>query len=133
MNSAALPTTLDPPFLAPLEAVIELPTPPTVNSVRRQHGPGSRVRDRWFAQADMAVLAAGGLRKLTRMPARCEVTVILDESARIDLDGCTKYLIDWARRLNLIVNDDKRYVRRVVLEWGEVGRDRCRLILRSIA
>jgi Holliday junction resolvase RusA-like endonuclease len=128
-----LPSTLDAPFLMPLECMIELPTPPTVNSVRRQHGPGSRVRDKWFVQADMAVMAAGGIRKLTKMPARCEVTIVVDESARIDLDGVTKYLIDWARRLGLIVNDDKRFVRRVVLEWGPVGKGRCRLILRSVA
>lgn len=129
-EAAAL--AVDRPFAPPLECAIELPAPPTVNTVRRQHGPGSRERDRWFAQADMAVLAAGGLRKLSKMPRKCEVTIILDESVRIDLDGAPKYVIDWARRIGLIVNDDKRYVRRVVLEWGPVGRGRCRLILRSV-
>lgn len=129
---AAQPSFIDPPFLAPIECVIELPVPPTVNSVRRRHGMGSRRRDAWFAQADVAIMAGGGLRKFAKMPAACEVLITVDEKARIDLDGVTKYLIDWARRVGLIVDDDKRYVRRVTLEWGDVPKG-CRLLLRSIA
>lgn len=123
---------IDRPFAPPLECVLDLPVPPTVNVVRRAYGRGSKVLQAWQHQADMAVLAAGGLRKLTKLPDKYEVILTLDESARIDLDAASKYTIDFARRLGIVQNDDKRFLRRVTIEWG-AAEGRCRLLLRSVA
>src|SRR5215469_16582151 len=122
---------IDRPFSPPLETVLDLPVPPTVNRVRRAHGRGSKLLQEWKRQAGMAVMAAGGLRKFTKMPDRFEVILVLDESAPIDLYACAKYTIDFARDLGLIQNDDKRFLRRVTIEWG-AAEGRCRLVLRSM-
>jgi hypothetical protein len=122
---------IDRPFAPALETVLDLPIPPTVNRVRRAHGRGSKLLQTWQKQADMAVMAAGGLRKLTKMPSRYEVILTLDEGARIDLDAASKYTIDYARRLGLVQNDDKRFLRKVTIEWGAAS-GRCRMTLRSV-
>jgi hypothetical protein len=43
-----------------------------------------------------------------------------------------KAAIDYLRRVGLIHNDDKRYLRRLVVEWGDAPEG-CRLILRGAA
>ena len=130
---SAVPSFIDPPFLAPLECVVDLPPPPSVNVLRRMNGAGVRKLTKWKAQADMAVFAAGGLRRFTKMPGRFEATIILDETQnRIDLDNSCKCLLDHAKRLGLILDDGPRYMRRVTIEWGDAPHG-ARLVLRSIA
>jgi Holliday junction resolvase RusA-like endonuclease len=131
--SVAAPDFTDPPFLAPIETSIDLPVPPSINDVLRNHGKGTRIKQAWIQNADMHVMARGGLRKLAKMPGKFEVTLVLAEDlCGCDLDNCVKLAIDYARRLRLIINDDKRYMRGVHIVWGEAPAG-CRLILRSVA
>lgn len=128
-----MPTTLDAPFMAPIETVLSLPIPPSVNTTRRFNGAGVRKLAKWKERAGMRILANGGLRKFPKMPGRFEATLILDESTcRLDLDNAAKHAIDFARSIGLIQNDDKRFMRKVTIEWGKVPEG-CRLVLRSVA
>lgn len=132
-DTIELPSTLDPPFLAPLECVLDLPVPPSVNTTRRFNGAGVRKLAKWKEHAGMRVMAGGGLRRLTKMPGKFEAILTLDEdTCRLDLDNAAKHAIDFARTLGLVQNDDKRFMRRVTIEWGKVPGG-CRLILRSVA
>ncbi len=118
--------------MAAIETILHLPKPPSVNKTRRIDYAGARVKQRWIEECNAEILAAGGLRKFAKMPGRFELTIILDEKQnRIDLDNGTKVLSDLCKRLGLIVDDRKKYLRRVVLEWGQAERG-CTVILRSI-
>lgn len=129
-EAAAL--AVDRPFAPPLECVLDLPAPPSVNETRRAHGRGTRKLQRWKEQAGMRVMAAGGLRRLTKMPGQFEAVITLDESCRLDLDNSAKALIDFAKMLGLILDDAPKYMRRVTIEWGRAEHG-ARLLLRSIA
>lgn len=108
---------------------LDLPSPPSVNDTRRSHGPGVRLLDRWHAQADMAVMAAGRLPKA--IPGAFEATITFPETSRLDLDNGIKAVIDYARRIELITNDNKKYLRRLVVEFGDVPSG-CRLTLAAV-
>lgn len=128
-----LPTTLDPPFLAPIETQLNLPAPPSVNVTRRLNKAGLKILGRWKHQAGMHILATGGLRRHAKMPGKFEATLILDEhTCNLDLDNAAKAVIDYARQIGLIINDDKKHMRKVTIEWGHAAYG-CRLILRSVA
>ncbi len=130
---AVQPTTLDAPFLAPIETILNLPRPPSVNRTRKVDWKAHKAHKAWILQADMQVLIEGGLRRLNKMPGKFEATLILDEhTCNLDLDNACKAVIDYARRLELIIDDDKRHMRRLTIEWGHAAYG-CRLILRSVA
>ena len=124
---------LDPPFMVPIEAVLDLPPPPSVNKTRRVDWANKRVHDNWIKAADMSVMARGGMRHLARMPAQFEAMLVLNEQLNdLDLDNSIKTVIDYARRLKVVIDDSKRFMRRVTIEWGDAPTG-CRLTLRSIA
>lgn len=130
---AAMPTTLDPPFLVPIETSLNLPKPPSVNQTRKVSKAGLALHKRWIKQADLRIFADGGMKRFARMPGQFEATLILDEhTCNLDLDNAAKVVIDYARRLGLIINDDKKHMRKVTIEWGHAAYG-CRLILRSVA
>jgi Holliday junction resolvase RusA-like endonuclease len=113
--------------------VLDLPPPPSVNETRRDYGKGTAALHRWHRVADAEVLAQGGMRRLPRISGRYQVTVTPDErSCRADLDNGIKAVIDYARRIELVRDDSPRYLRSVVVEWGEV-RTGCRLTLTPLS
>lgn len=123
---------VDRPFAPPLETVVDMPPPPSVNLTRRTHGPGARLLAQWRHQAGMRVLVDGGTKRLTKMPDRFEATIILCERrCKCDLDNAVKAVIDYAKILELILDDSPRYMRRVTVEWGDAPQG-ARLILRSV-
>src|SRR5215471_18135111 len=102
----------DNPISAPSTAdrVLHLPVPPSVNETRRDYGKGTAALHRWHQIADKEVMAAGGMRKLPRISGRFQATVTLDESlCPLDMDNAIKAVIDYARRIELVRDDDKRY------------------------
>ncbi len=136
---ATLPTTLDPPFLAPLECVMDLPWPPSTNEIWRTVGKRvilSQAYRTWKHQADMAVIANGCWRKRVKMPGAFAAEIGLDRALRhgsADIDNRIKALLDWAQRVELILNDV--YCEDVRARWvatAEAPRG-ARLILRSIS
>jgi hypothetical protein len=122
----------DRPFGAPIEAVLFLPPSPSVNASRRYDFGHLASHREWIRQADITVLANGGLRALPKMPGKFEALLVIDEHLnRLDLDNAIKAVIDYARRIELVINDDKRYFRKLTVEWGHAPSG-CRLHLRSI-
>lgn len=122
---------VDRPFAPPLEAVLYLPPPPSVNATRKVNWRNARKYKRWIESADMQVIARG-LRNIPKMPGKFEAHLVIDEHlSHLDLDNAAKAVIDYARRIELIINDDKKHMRRVTIEWGHAPSG-CRLTLRSL-
>ena len=136
---AALPTTLDPPFLAPLECVVDLPFPPSVNRVWRaqRKADGMTVARSpeyraWLRSADMQAIANGTWRHRVKMPGRFTATIELSAAMRLgDLDNRIKAVLDWAQRVELITND--KHCEEVTARWVTGATAECRLTLRSVA
>lgn len=108
-------------MLAPVEALTlrALPIPPSVNGLYANvPGKGRIKSDRykvWKNAAGWDVKAQIGSR---RVAGPVNLTICICESeARGDLDNRCKATIDLLVDLNIIDGDDKRVVRRIVLEW----------------
>lgn len=112
---------------------LDLPTPPSVNKLRRYNFANRPVHKRWVKLCNGYVMAAG-LRKLGE-PIKgqfiAEITLDEKQTTIDDLDNCIKALIDYAKTLELIVDDNRRYMRELHVYWGAVPLG-CRLILRPI-
>lgn len=130
---------IDRPFAPALHCIMDLPFPPSTNSIWRQSGNGvilSGVYKAWKKEADMAVIANGCWRKRVAMPGPFEAMVLLDRALRtpaMDVDNRIKAVLDWAQRVELVVNDSR--CEDVHARWvatTEAPRG-ARLILRSIA
>jgi len=127
--------TSDRPFGLPPDIVLDIPVPPSVNITRRSHGLGVRRIEEWHRAADAALMTSGQYRgaKARRPRHTFELQIILDEQiCRLDLDNPMKCAIDYLRRIELIVNDSPKHLRRLTIEWG-VAPQGCRLILREAA
>lgn len=123
----------DRPFGVPIEAVLYLPPPPSVNRTRKVDWRGARKYGAWIAACDISIMANGGLRGIPKMPGKFEVILVIDEHLNhLDLDNAIKAVIDYARRLELVIDDDKRHMRKVTISWGHAPSG-CRLTLKSIA
>lgn len=132
------PTTtfIDRPFAPPLDIELDLPAPPSVNRLWMRAKSGKRhvfstpaYRD-WKRQADLTVGALAQLRGVKPILGCFEAIIILSEKhTGIDADNAAKALIDYARRCNLITDDGPKYMRRVVIEWGDAPHG-CKLIIR---
>ena len=124
--------TADRPFGCPDDVVLELPRPISVNKSRRNYPAGDGLVAKWVEQAHKHVLAGGGMKRLAALSGRFEAILIIDEELNdIDLDNSPKHVIDYARLLKLIVNDNKKHMRRVTIEWGKAPTG-CKLILRPV-
>lgn len=122
----------DRPFGVPIEAVLYLPPPPSVNRTRKVNWAYAGAHGRWIKAADMTILANGGLRRLPKMLGKFEVRLVLDEHLNnLDLDNAIKAVVDYARRIGLVIDDDKRHMRKVTIEWGRAPHG-CTLHLRSV-
>jgi Holliday junction resolvase RusA-like endonuclease len=102
-----------------LATVLDLPVPPSVNSTRRiDYRSVGRV-NKWKELADAAIWANGQFRHAKKDIQRYELHIVFDEKkCRLDLDNGVKLLIDYLRRINVVKNDDKKCLRRTVIEWG---------------
>jgi Holliday junction resolvase RusA-like endonuclease len=114
------------------ETILDLPPPPSVNRTRRINWASRPAVKRWMMHADGLVTEQRAMRQ-SKLTGQFEATVILSEDhSGIDLDNSPKQIIDYARRLGFMVNDDRKHMRRVIIEWGFAPHG-CRLILRPIA
>lgn len=131
----------DPPFLPPLDVVIDLPFPPSVNRIwRAQRNPiGRQVRlsdeyQSWKRQADALALSRRACRASNKVAGPFEAEIKLNVEAGLgDLDNRAKAVLDWLHSRE-ITSDDK-FCRRLTLEWviPEAAPDGCRVILRPMA
>lgn len=138
-NAAKAADYVDRPFAPPLECVVDLPFPPSVNRIWRaqRKEDGANVRRSpeyraWLQQADMCAIADRTWRHKHRMPAAFKAIILLDRSSRLgDIDNRIKCVLDWAQRSELIKND--RLCEEITARWVSPieAPSGCRLILRS--
>lgn len=127
--------TTDRPFGLPPDIVLDVPIPPSVNRTRKIDFRAAALVEKWKADADAMLMLSGQYRAAKRVPIgdRVELTIILDEQkCDLDPDNPVKAAIDYLRRIELIRNDDKRFMRKLTVEWG-VAPEGCRLILKGAA
>lgn len=128
--------TTDAPFLTPLDIVLDLPAPPSINKLRKIDWWNHKRASKWRRLADGFVLAAKGRTrdpiKLKRIH-RFELHITMSEAhTRIDLDNGIKCLIDYLHAIELIENDAPKNMRRLTVEWGRAPEG-CRVLVRPCA
>ena len=120
---------IDVPFAPPIDIVLDLPLPLSVNKTRKIDWKSYKKTTAWLRQAD-----AHFLMQKQRLPppilGRFEITIMLREGCQRDADNCAKSAIDAMRRFRLISDDDPSHMRRVVIEFGDV--EGCRVTIRSM-
>lgn len=128
---SAAPFT-DRPFGCPLDTVIDVPVPPSVNDTRRVNWSGVARLRKWKQRADMMLMASGQYRRAQKDIERFEIVIVLCETlCRLDLDNAVKHVIDYLRQIKVIRNDNPRCMRKVTIEWG-LAPAGCRLIVKPI-
>lgn len=128
----ALANMIDRPFAPPLDMVLDIPVPPSVNRTRRVNWAHMKIVNDWKKRADVLLIASGQFRKAKdqNLTGPFEITIILNEKlCRLDPDNPVKAAVDYLRALELIPNDSPKFVRRIVIEWGEAPEG-CRMIVR---
>jgi hypothetical protein len=113
----ALPSFADPPFAYPPDVTIDLPSPLSVNRVRRVDRAAMRLHERWLVAADALVLSQR-LRNIARQIHCFELHIVFAEK-KIDLDNGIKQIVDYLRRIELIENDAPANLRKLTVEWGD--------------
>jgi Holliday junction resolvase RusA-like endonuclease len=124
-----------PPFAVP-EVVLDLPVPLSVNRTRKLNRAALHQQTAWEAEADagLTMRRQYSRAKAADLPERVELIFILcEKKCRHDLDNVLKNGIDYLRRLELIRNDDKRYVRKITVQWGDITNAPagCRVVIRG--
>ncbi len=120
----------DQPFRPQLDIVLDLPAPLSVNRTRRINWAAQRGISAWTRVADASVMAHGRLPD--RVLGPFQVTIIFPQGSRLDLDNGAKQVIDYLRRIELIQDDSPRYMKRVILEFGDAPEG-CRVVVRVVA
>lgn len=110
------------PLLA--QATLDLPAPPSVNLLRKINKKALRKLGAWHIKCDRLVTAQWAAAKLrgTSRPsfddAQVHVLVQLNECMRLgDADNAGKAILDYLKRIEVIRDDSKHYVRRITFEW----------------
>lgn len=127
---------VDRPFGCPLDTVLDIPVPPSVNKIRKLNKAALKEHEAWIVHTDKTLMGSGQYRaaKRTRKPeAPCEIKIILCKNqCKLDPDNPVKAAIDYLRRIELIKNDTGAFVRRIVVEWGEAPKG-CRIVISEAA
>lgn len=119
------PSMADPPFACPPDPLIggmtiDLPPPVSVNESRRVDWKGQRKVAAWKDMADRFLLAAKARKEVRfdKIP-RFELLITLSEDhVDLDADNGLKCLIDYLHLRDIVANDGKKNMRRLVVEWG---------------
>lgn len=126
------PSVAKQPFRPQIETVLDIPVPPSVNSTRRIDYRSVSAVNKWKKLADETLWANGQFRAAQKGIQRFELHILLDEKkCRLDQDNGVKALVDYLRRLGIIVNDSKKHWRRTVIEWGSAPEG-CRVTIKPL-
>lgn len=113
------PKTSDAPFHCPPDTVLDIPVPPSVNRTRKIDYASIARINAWKQAADAALWASGQFKAAQKRINRFELHVLLDEQkCRLDQDNGLKIMVDYLRRLEIIVDDNKKHWRKTTIEWG---------------
>jgi Holliday junction resolvase RusA-like endonuclease len=110
--------------------ILDLPAPISVNETRRINWRAKAKIDAWTRDADAHFL----LRKRKCGPAilgQFEITITLPDGSQTDADNAVKGIIDAVRRFRLVPDDNPKFMRRVVIEFGEAPTG-CRVMIRPL-
>jgi len=136
LDRPSRPDFVDRPFGCPLDIILDIPVPLSVNRTRKINRAALKDVENWLVKADAAIIASGQYRTARRQRKAeqpCEIKIILDPSkCRLDPDNPIKNAIDYLRRLELIEDDTGKHVRRIVVEWGAVPAG-CRIVISEVA
>ena len=101
--------------------ILSLPHPVSVNAMYANVAGKGRVKSGdYHAWAWQAKTALSRQRPLQRFTGPVSVTLYLGEegvSGRKDADNCFKATLDFLKSENLIVDDGRKWVRRIAAEW----------------
>lgn len=127
---------VDRPFGCPLDIVLDIPVPLSVNYTRRENRAAKPAIKKWLIKADATLMASGqfrAARKQRKASQPCEIKIILDATkCKLDPDNPVKNAIDYLRRIELLENDTGKHVRRIVVEWG-AAPEGCRIVISEAA
>ena len=110
--------------------VLDLPAPISVNRSRRIDWATYPKVKEWQRQADNFFL----VQKRNLPPpitGKYEITLTLKDGSKLDADNAVKLLIDTVRRFKLVTDDSPEFMRRVVIEFGEV-KEGCRVTVKPM-
>ena len=106
---------------AATEITLDLPIPPSVNRTRRIDWVGHKLVKDFYTRSDLFLSAhdRDASRKTRIITGPYELTITIPETlSGIDLDNHCKTLIDYLVAREFVGGDDKRYLRRLVVEWA---------------
>ena len=124
---------VDRPFGCPIDLMIDLPWPPSVNRIWRSQKAGKRrvylapEYASWKKAADILAISLGQVKHFKRINGGFEAHIIL-QRRRGDIDNRVKAILDWAQSRELILDDSN--CERLLVERGEAPHG-ARLILRT--
>ena len=109
---------------------LHLPAPLSVNRTRRLNKAALGEIARWEAEADRLYLwQKRDIGMMNSVEPPYEVYIVLNKACRLDGDNGVKILLDTAVRFGLLPDDGPKYVRRIVVEYGDAEYG-SRLIIR---
>lgn len=117
-KATALPAGLEErTSVALIGPVLDLPVAPSVNRTRRINWAAKKIVADWVRAADNLLRAA---RYRPSNVERFEIHVIFSEAhTEADLDNPIKMTIDYLRRIEAIKDDNKKRLRKLVVEWDD--------------
>ena len=106
--------------MSAIEITLDLPIPPSVNRMRRIDWAGNKKRQEYYLRTDLFLVAHGPRPPPVRLiSGPFEIRIQIPESlSGIDLDNHCKALLDYLVSREFVPDDAKRYLRRLVIEWG---------------
>jgi len=112
---------------------LDLPIPPSVNRLRRMDPAGNRKRREFYQRADNFLALHGPRPAPVRVITDAyQLTIQIPESlSGIDLDNHCKCLIDYLVSREFVPDDAKKYLRRLVVEWGSPS-SACRISIKGL-
>lgn len=98
----------------PTGFVLDLPRPPSVNSIWKNLGNSSPTVQRWIRACDRFMMAKRPRPR--EIKGEFEIHITWSRLANFDIDNPVKPLLDYLQRIELIDND--RNCRRLLVEFG---------------
>lgn len=112
-------TVGDSPTIAPIDLVLELPSPPSINrTIGTRLGSQHRLVKQWMRAADAHLLMTKQSKRLRRLEGIISIDIIWDIQDLADIDNRIKYLLDYLQLIGVVSNDNK--IRSMHLDYGVV-------------
>jgi Holliday junction resolvase RusA-like endonuclease len=118
---------------SPAQIVLNLPVPPSVNKFRRIDRRGDKARAEYYLRTDLFLTAYGPRPAPVRIiTGAYEIRIQIPENlSRLDLDNHCKAILDYLVSREIVPDDSKRYLRRLVVEWGS-PTSACHITIKGI-